>query len=190
MFAVVTWYFLATLGESTSTSEMVAHAAIIVAYLYFAATSIALTLIDIDTRRLPNSIVLPSYVVGGSLLLIASLIAGSWDALLRGVIASAALYAFYLLLRWIRPGGMGGGDVKLAGVVGLYLGWISWSAVLVGAFAAFLIGGVVGLTLIGLRRAGRKTSIPFGPYMLLGAWVGVFAGDVVGRAYLSLYQGT
>ncbi len=189
-FVGVAWFFLATRGPATSIAGVLAHGAVIVAYLYFAAISIALALIDLDTRRLPNSIVLPSYVVGGVLFALAALLSEAWGSLLRAVLAAAALYSFYFLLRLIRPGGMGGGDVKLAGVVGLYLGWISWSAVLVGAFAAFLIGGVVGVVLIATRKAGRKTAIPFGPFMLLGAWTGVFAGDAVGQVYLSLYSAT
>jgi leader peptidase (prepilin peptidase)/N-methyltransferase len=189
-FAGVTWYFLTELTPTTSASEGWALGAVVVAYLYFAAVSIALALIDLDTRRLPNVIVLPSYLVAGALLTVATALAGTWGSLLRAAIAMAGLYAFYFLLRVIRPGGMGGGDVKLAGLVGLYLGWISWSAVLVGAFAAFLIGGVVGVALLAMRKAGRKSAIPFGPFMLLGAWTGVFAGDVVGQVYLSLYSGT
>jgi leader peptidase (prepilin peptidase)/N-methyltransferase len=71
---------------------------------------------------------------------------------------------------------MGMGDVKLAAVLGLYLGFLGWGNLLVGAFAAFLFGGLFGLALMLARRAGRKTAIPFGPWMILGAWVGVFAG--------------
>lgn len=189
-FLGVTWWGLASLVPGISTREAWALAATIVAFLYFAAVSIALALIDLDTRRLPNSIVLPSYLVAGGLLTVAAWLSDSWPSLLRAAIAMAALYAFYFLLRIVRPGGMGGGDVKLAGLVGIYLGWISWSAVVVGGFAAFLIGGIVGVALIIMRKAGRKTAIPFGPYMLLGAWTGVFAGDAVGQVYLSLYSGT
>ena len=98
----------------------------------------------------------------------------------------AALYAFYFVLRLVRPGGMGGGDVKLAGVIGIYLGWVGWGALAVGAFAAFVFGGVFGIALMLRRRAGRKTAIPFGPWMILGAWTGVFAGEAVGRWYVNL----
>ena len=101
----------------------------------------------------------------------------------------AALYAFYFVLRLARPGGMGGGDVKLAGVVGLYLGWVGWGALAVGAFAAFVFGGVFGIALMVAKRAGRKTAIPFGPWIILGAWTGVFAGDAVGRWYVNLLTG-
>ena len=198
-FALITWVGLtypAVLGASTSsategsTTESIALAVIIVAFLYFAAISIVLTLIDLDTHRLSNSIVLPSYLVAGILFTIAAALTGDWGSLLRAAIGMAVLYAFYALLRLARPGGMGGGDVKLAGVVGIYLGWIGWGALAVGAFAAFLYGGVFGIALMLLRRAGRKTAIPFGPWMILGAWTGVFAGEAVGRWYVDLFVGT
>lgn len=204
-FAVVTWVgvsypealgvsirsLLATRPpEASDALAAWALGIVIVAYLYFAATSIVLTLIDLDTHRLPNSIVLPSYLVAGILFAVAAWLTGEWGALLRAGIGMAALYLFYFVLRLARPGGMGGGDVKLAGVIGLYLGWIGWGALAVGAFAAFLYGGVFGIVLLLLRRAGRKTAIPFGPWMILGAWTGVFAGEAVGRWYVNLVVGS
>lgn len=188
-FAVVTWSILATTAAA-SARESWALGLVTAAYLYFVAISIALTLIDLDTHRLPNAIVLPSYVVGLVLFTGAAALGGDGEALLRAVVGMIALYLFYFVLRLVRPGGMGGGDVKLAGVVGLYLGWVGWGALAVGAFAAFLVGGVVGLGLIITHRAGRKTAIPFGPFMLIGAWTGVFAGEALGHAYTSLYSGT
>lgn len=160
--------------------------ALTVAFLYFAAISIALALIDFDVRRLPNAIVLPAYPVMLVLLLIASVCCAQWDAMLRAGIGGVALFAFYLLLRLIRPGGMGGGDVKLAGVLGIALGWIGWGALIVGAFAGFVVGGIVGIALMVGRHAGRKSAIPFGPWMLVGAWIGILAGQDISRWYLGL----
>ncbi|KAF2411683.1 prepilin peptidase [Microbacterium sp. B35-04] len=205
-FAVVTWWGLAVyqglLGSTLPTylassqwdgivypADVWAAVLVIVAFLYFAAISIVLTLIDLDTHRLPNSIVLPSYLVAGILFTIAAWLTDEWELLLRAAIGMVVLYAFYALLRFARPGGMGGGDVKLAGVIGIYLGWLGWGALAVGAFAAFLYGGLFGLALLLLRRAGRKTAIPFGPWMILGAWTGVFAGEAVGRWYVNLFVG-
>ena len=189
-FALVTWLFLSTaLGPSSSVAQVWSSTLVLVAFLYFAAIGIALALIDMDTHRLPDVIVLPSYAVAGSLLTLAALIGNDWIALLRAGAGMAALYGFYFLLRLVRPAGMGGGDVKLAGVIGLYLGWVAWGALAVGAFSAFLIGGVIGLALILIRRATRKTAIPFGPYMLAGAWVGIAVGQNVGHAYLTLLSG-
>lgn len=192
-FAVVAWYVL---GAATSTglatggasaTGLEATLVITVAYLYFVAISIALALIDLDTHRLPNAIVLPSYLVAIALFTLACLLGADWGSLLRAGIGMAAMYAFYFLLRLIRPDGMGGGDVKLAGVIGLYLGWLGWGTLFVGAFAAFLLGGVFGIILVLVRKAGRQTAIPFGPWMILGAWTGIFTGEIVGGLYGGLY---
>lgn len=157
-------------------AEAVSVALQLAALLYLAAVSIALSYIDLATHRLPNAIVLPSYPVAIVLLGASSALVGDGAALVRAGIGMAALYGFYFLLRLARPGAMGGGDVKLAGVLGLYLGWAGWGALAVGAFAAFLAGGLVGLVLIALRRASRHTALPFGPFMILGAWIGLVAG--------------
>jgi leader peptidase (prepilin peptidase)/N-methyltransferase len=156
------------------------------AYLYLTAIAVALTMIDIDVKRLPNAIVLPSYLVGAALLVPALLAGADWRQGARALLAMALLYGFYLVLALIYPGGMGFGDVKLAGVLGLYLGWLGWNSVLIGAFAAFLIGGLVGAVLLVAGRAGRKTALPFGPYMLAGAFLAVFAAAPVSAWYGSL----
>ena len=159
------------------------------AFWYLAAVSVALFLIDVDVRRLPDAIVLPSYPVAFVLLALASANPGGpsdFSALLRAVLAGVALLVFYVVLRIVYPAGMGLGDVKLSGVLGLYLGWVGWSAVVVGAFAAFLLGGVYGVALVVLRRAGRKSTLPFGPWMLLGAALGLVAGPAVAGWYLGL----
>ncbi|WP_240658549.1 prepilin peptidase [Microbacterium sp. CPCC 204701] len=188
-FVVVVWLFAGTveLSPAQGSGEWWPRAAVTVAYLYLAAISIALTLIDLDTHRLPNAIVLPSYLVVGALFVLACLLGADWAALLRATIGGTILYAFYFLLRLIRPGGMGGGDVKLAGVVGICLAWLGWAQFIVGAFAAFLLGGVFGIALLLARRAGRRTAIPFGPWMLAGAWVGILAGDTIARLYFGLF---
>lgn len=167
-----------------------AQLVVVVAFLYFVSISIALTLIDLDTRRLPNAIVLPSYVVASVLFTLACLLGAEWSALLRAVIGGTALFAFYFLLRVIRPGGMGGGDVKLAGVVGIYLGWLGWGPLVVGAFAAFVLGGIFGAVLLVTRRASRKSAIPFGPWMIAGAWAGIAFGEAITNWYLGLLAST
>jgi leader peptidase (prepilin peptidase)/N-methyltransferase len=160
------------------------------AYLYLAAVAVALTMIDFDVRRLPNAIVLPSYVVAAVLLVPPVVAHGDWWSAVRGLAAMAALYAFYLALAFLYPGGMGFGDVKLAGLLGLYLGWLGWSSVLVGTFTGFLVGGLAGGVLLATRRAGRKTAIPFGPAMLAGALLALFVAGPVATWYLSLLTPT
>lgn len=163
----------------------IAGVVVLVALLYLAAVSVVLGLIDIDTHTLPNRIVLPSFLIGIVLLSTATFISSDYSALIRAGIGSAALFLAYGILAFAYPGGMGFGDVKLAAVLGLYLGYLGWSQLVVGAFAAFLIGGLFGLALVAFRRATRKTSIPFGPWMLAGAWSGALVGVPIARGYLS-----
>lgn len=156
------------------------------AYLYLAAIGVALALIDIDTHRLPDRIVLPSYVVVALLLVLASAPDGAWGAALRALLAGAALWLVYAVMWFAYPSGMGFGDVKLAGVLGMLLGWLGWGSLAIGAFGAFLVGGVYALVLLVLRRAGRKSGIPFGPWMLVGAGLGVAWGEDIWSLYLGL----
>lgn len=181
LFALVAWAVL-----TSATTPLAATLVQLVAYLYLAAISVVLTVIDLDTRRLPNAIVLPSYLVLGLLFAFACALGAPWEWLLRAVIGGVALWLFYFVIRVIRPDGMGGGDVKLAGVLGAYLAWVGWGALVVGAFAAFLLGGIFGILLIALRRAGRKSAIPFGPWMILGAWIGLAVGQPIGEWYVGL----
>jgi leader peptidase (prepilin peptidase)/N-methyltransferase len=154
------------------------------AMLYLAAISIALTMIDLELKRLPNAIVLPSYPIAGLLLAIAAVAEGEPGRIVRAVICAAALYVFYFVLMAVYPSGMGFGDVKLAGVLGLYLGWFGWDCAVVGAFLAFLLGGLVGVALMAVGRAGRKSQIPFGPYMIVGAWLAFAVAAPVTNWYL------
>ncbi len=143
------------------------------AYLYLGAIGAALTCIDLDVHRLPDLIVLPSYPIAFVLLLVPTVVTGQWGALLRGVLAALALFVGYLVLALVSPGGggLGLGDVKLAGVLGLLLGWVGWGPAIVSVLAAFVIGGVIAVILLIARRASRSSHIAFGPSMILGAWV-------------------
>ena len=155
------------------------------AFLYLAAVGVALALIDLDHKRLPDALTLPSYPVGVALLGVAAL-AGSDGSWLRALAGGAAMFAVYFALCFAYPAGMGFGDVKLAGVLGLHLGWLGWGAWVVGLFLGFFLGGVFGVALIALRRGGRKTAVPFGPFMLVGALVAVLVGSELAQAYLDV----
>lgn len=157
----------------------------LLAYLYLAAVGVALAMIDFDHKRLPDALTLPSYPVAIALFAAAGAVDGHWWPFERALIGMAALFAFYDVVAFIAPRGMGGGDVKLSGVIGLYLGWLGWGELAVGAFAAFVIGGLVGIGLMLFAGAGRKTKVPFGPFMLLGGLVGIYAGHALGHAYTS-----
>ena len=183
-FAGVAWWIASgALGLESGIATILAAAA----FLYLAAISVALTLIDLDVHRLPNKIVLPAYGVGFVLLGSASVVEGDWGQLLTAVIGAAILYVAYFLMALAYPAGMGFGDVKLAGVLGLYLAWLGWGELAVGAFAAFVLGGIFSLVLLIARRVSRKSGIPFGPWMLAGAWLGTFAGGIISERYLALF---
>jgi leader peptidase (prepilin peptidase) / N-methyltransferase len=154
------------------------------AFLYLAAVSIALGAIDLDTFRLPFWIVVPSWWAGGVLLGGAALLLGHPAAVVRMLLGGLALWGFYRLLHLVYPAGMGYGDVRLAGLIGLYLAWVDWGALVVGAFAGVLVGGLGGVGVLIARRTGLKTQIPFGPYMLVGTWIGLFWGQALMSAYL------
>lgn len=154
------------------------------AYLYLAAIGVALALIDLDVKKLPNSIVLPAYPVVAALLALGSWGSDDWFALIRAVIGGVALWVFYFGLLLVKQGAMGFGDVKLAGILGAYLGWLGWGDLAVGAFAAFFVGGLVSVGLLLAKKAGRRTAIPFGPWMLIGAAIGIAVGGPVWAAYL------
>ena len=155
------------------------------AFLYLAAVGVALALIDLDHKRLPDALTLPSYPVAVALLAVAALLGsdGSW---VRALLGGLAMFAVYFVLCFAYPAGMGFGDVKLSGVLGLHLGWIGWGAWCVGLFLGFLLGALFGLGLIVARRGGRKTAVPFGPFMLAGALAAVLVGPQVAQAYLDL----
>jgi leader peptidase (prepilin peptidase) / N-methyltransferase len=156
------------------------------AYLYLAAIAVPLALIDLDVARLPNQIVLPSYLVGAVLLLGAAALDADWAAAGRALAAMTVLYTGYWLVALAYPGGMGFGDVKLAGLLGLYLGWLGWSSVWIGTLTGFLLGAAVGVVLLATRRATRRTAVPFGPSMLAGSLLAVFVAKPVAGWYASL----
>jgi len=143
------------------------------AYLYFAAISIPLAIIDLRTHRLPNRLTLPAYPILAGLLLLPAVAGGLWEDLGRAILAGAALLVFFGIFHVINPAGMGLGDVKLSGTMGALLGWGSWTTLMAGTLAGFILGAVVGLTLMALKRANRKTALPFGPFMLIGAWAAI-----------------
>ena len=156
------------------------------AYLYLAAVGITLLMIDVDLRQLPNSIVLPSYVISVLLLMPAGAVHGDWSQTVRALTGMAALWAIYFALAIAYPLGMSFSDANLAGLVGLYLGWLSWGAVLIGGFGAFLIGGAGGATLIATGRNDRATAVPFGSCLIAATALAVFLAVPIANWYGSI----
>ncbi|WP_412162453.1 prepilin peptidase [Curtobacterium flaccumfaciens] len=169
-----------------ATEDTVAQVVVLVALLYLMAISVALTLIDIATHTLPNAIVYPSGIVLAVLLVVASAADGDWSALGRAAIGALGSGALYLGLALAVPGGMGLGDVKLAVVLGLVLAYLGWGPLAVGAFGAFLVGGTVAIALLLAGRARWRGGLPFGPSMLVGAWLGIVFGDLLWTGYLQV----
>ncbi|NEE01342.1 prepilin peptidase [Phytoactinopolyspora halotolerans] len=154
------------------------------AYLVVAALGAAMVYVDIREHRLPDWLTFPALAAAAATLAIAAGVDGAWDAYGRACAAAAVSFAFFLVLALLRPSDLGLGDVKLAAVVGLLLGWIGWPVLVVGIFGAFLIGGVVGVVLLTAGRAGRRSAIPFGPPMLLATLAVTVWGDSIAATYL------
>jgi len=159
------------------------------AYLYLAAVGVALAFIDLDVKRLPDVLTLPSYAVGAVLLTGAAVAGDDGHALLRAALGALALFGVYFAICFAYPAGMGFGDVKLAGVLGLYLGWIGWDAWAAGLLLGFFLGGFFGIGVVLVKRGGRKTAVPFGPFMLIGAFLAILVGPELVDAYLGLTVG-
>ena len=187
-FTLVALGFAPACFAARTSADAVAAVLVMVSFLYLAAITIALALIDLDVHKLPNVIVVPAYAVSAALFAAASILSGDFGPLIGSGIAMAGLFISYLVMALVYPGGMGLGDVKLAGVLGIYLGWAGWGAVAVGAFSAFLLAGVFSIILIATKRAGRKSGIPFGPWMFAGAWLGIVIGNSVFASYLSIFD--
>ncbi|GGS12243.1 prepilin peptidase [Streptomyces humidus] len=145
-------------------------------WLALAPVGVLLGVVDVRVRRLPDPLTLPFAAAALALLGPAALLpehAGDWTTALPGALA---LGAGYLVLHLVNPGGMAFGDVKLALGAGAVLGWYGWPTVMLGTFAAFLSGALYGGALVLTGRAGRKTLIPFGPFMLVGTLAGLLIG--------------
>lgn len=143
------------------------------ALLALAATGVVLSIVDLTEHRLPNAVLLPTLGVLAVLLVLASALSGEWIRLVWALAGGAGMFLFYFVLALISPAGMGMGDVKFAAPLGLVLGWFGWNVWLVGLVAGFIIGGVVSLAALALRRVSIRGSIPFGPSMLAGALVAI-----------------
>ncbi|MBK9740435.1 MAG: prepilin peptidase [Actinobacteria bacterium] len=152
--------------------------------LVLGSAGIALAFIDVDHHRLPDSIVLPLYPVTVVGLVLDGLLSDHWPW--QSMLIGAGAWLVLIGGLWFFSGGrgMGFGDVKLAPVLGATLGWVGVGSALVGLMAAFVLGGVAGVLLLILRRAGRRSQIPFGPYLLVGALVGLFWGGALWDAYV------
>ncbi len=155
------------------------------AYVWFLLLTAALVLTDLDHRRIPNRLTYPGSAVGAVLLVGARIFGPSSGSLLRAAAGAAVTFGVFLLVGIVARGGLGMGDVKLMGVVGMYLGYLGWDLVVVAVAFGALVGGIPAIVLLATRRAGRKDELAYGPALILGAW----AALAVGRRFLAWYLG-
>ena len=156
------------------------------AYLAFFASLLAVSVIDLEHKIIPNRIVYPTIAVCLPLLALAALVDGDGGRLVRALLGAALAWAVLLLVHLVSPAGMGFGDVRLAFVLGLMLGWLSLSHVVAGLFLGFALGAVVGLGLVIVAGRSRKDAVPFGPFLAGGAILAV----LVGRPLIDWWLGT
>lgn len=153
------------------------------AYLLLFAALLAISVIDLEQYRIPNRILVPTTLAAIPLLGLAALGEGGVTAFLRAMGGGLAAFAALLVLALVSPRGMGMGDVKLAFLLGLYLGFLGWGEVTLGLFLGFLFGALVGLVLIATGVRGRKDFVPFGPFLAAGTVVAVLWGEPILRWY-------
>lgn len=151
-------------------------------WAYLVPVGVALAVVDWRTRLLPTKVIAPSYAVVVALTLLAGTMSGDWDSVVRAGWGWLIAGGTFFVLWFIYPRGMGYGDVRLSGLLGIALGYLGWGELVTGVYAGFLLGGVGGLLLSLLRIVDRK-AYPFGPFMLVGAVVGVLAGPGVAAWY-------
>jgi leader peptidase (prepilin peptidase)/N-methyltransferase len=158
---------------------------VLAAWAFLTAVCVVLGYVDARTRLLPTQLIAPSYWVVAGLLMAAALADRSADGLWHAGLGWAFMGGFYYLMWRLGPRGLGYGDVRLSGLLALCLGYLGWGALVTGLYAGFVLGGLGSLTLLLARRANLKTQLPFGPYMMVGALVGLVWGHQLSDWYLT-----
>jgi leader peptidase (prepilin peptidase) / N-methyltransferase len=149
---------------------------VVPAYLSLFAGLLALSVIDVQTLLLPKAVVYPLSGIVAAWFLVATAADGVWHQLAVGVICAAVWFALFFALNLASPRLLGFGDVRLAPVLGLSLGWLGAGYAVLGFFAANLIGAVIGIGLMATGRVARHQQVPYGVFLAAGCAVAVFAG--------------
>lgn len=155
--------------------------------VYLVPVGVALTVVDWRTRFLPTRLIAPSYLVVGALVVVAWILTGDTAALVRSLVGWVASFAFFFVQWFIYPRGLGYGDVRLSGLLGMALGWLGWAPLVLGVLGGFVLGAVGG-GLLSLLRVLSGRHYPFGPFMVLGALLGAAFPDELAAAYAALAQ--
>jgi leader peptidase (prepilin peptidase)/N-methyltransferase len=172
LFAAITWHF----GLSVA----------LPAYLYLAAIGVTVAVMEFDVRRLPDSIILPSYVLSLLMLMPAGAVDADWRTAERALAGMLALVALFFALALAYPNGGGFGDVKLAGLLGIYLGWLSWTALFIAAIGSLFIAAAGGTAAIAVKHASRSVAVPLAPCLVAAAVLALFIAAPVSSWYGSL----
>lgn len=162
------------------TAERIGLNWLLPAYLVFMLVTMTLILTDLDWKRIPNVILFRGGGVAGLLLIGGSLVEGLQGRLPMAIAGGFIHFGFMLIVAIIARGGMGMGDVKLAALLGVFTAYISWSTLIVSMISGILLGGLVGIVLLVTRSKGRKDEVPYGPPLILGAWLAIIWGRVIG----------
>jgi leader peptidase (prepilin peptidase)/N-methyltransferase len=166
------------LAVGTAAWALHRHPSWLPAYTYLAVLGVWLAAVDLRVHRLPDHLVLPSYPALALLLGFAALVDGAPGRLARAAAAAATCWLVFLALHRLSGGGLGRGDVKLAGLLGGALGWLGWPSVARGFLAGVTLGGLLALILLAGGRVGRHDRLPYGPFLLAGAWYAVLHAGV------------
>ncbi len=176
------------LGASRNETECASGILVTLALWWLACAGVALAAIDLRDFRLPNRLVFSLYAAAAGSFLAASLFQGDFGAMLRGLLGAGISLLIYGAIVLIAPSGMGVGDLKLSGALGLYLGWFGWGALFLGLLFAFALGALFGLGLLLFKKAKVRSTIAFGPWMILGACLAILFGNSIWEAYLLVLQ--
>jgi leader peptidase (prepilin peptidase)/N-methyltransferase len=170
----------------TATVLVIGLAWTLPAYLWFVAVTMALILTDLDHKRIPNRILYPGTIAASVLLVGGAALDGQIGSLGRSFLGGLFFFGGLFLLALIARGGFGFGDVKLAFLLGLFMAFRGWEHLIVGVFLAFFLGGLAAILLLVTRKKGRKDAVPFGPSLIVGAWIGIAYGLEIAEWYLGI----
>ncbi len=154
---------------------------VLASYAVFGLSMVAMSAVDLERQIIPNRLVYGTLALLVPLFVLSAAVDGRWGSLARAAIAGAAGFVGFLLVHLAVPRGMGFGDVRLAGIIGFATGWLGLGHAFVAFFAAFVLGALVGIGAMMVSGAGRKTRIPFGPFLAAGAVLTVLWGDPLAR---------
>lgn len=154
------------------------------AYCVLFGGLVALSVADVRVGLVPRRIVYPTLGLMALALVASAAVAGEWRPLLDAAIGGAAAFLVFFVIWAVAPRSMGFGDVRLAGVIGAGLGWLGWRQLYLGFLVAFVAGAVVGVVKMAVQGTGRKTSLPFGPALAVGAVVGVYWGGYLADLWI------